>query len=157
MMAMTIFMRLAPVDAARRIARRDGARLRQPVLSRFNGGLAAGLFRQRCAANADGLPPASPTSSVHCRRTDMIDLNHIDDLARRLSQLVPPGLRDSQEELQQTFKSALQAGLGKLDLVTREEFDVQQAVLLRTREKLETLERTVAALETQLADKPAQS
>ena len=87
----------------------------------------------------------------------MIDLNHIDDLARRLSQLVPPGLRDSQEELQQTFKSALRGGLAKLDLVTREEFDVQQAVLLRTREKLETLERTVAALETQLADKPAQS
>lgn len=87
----------------------------------------------------------------------MIDLNHIDDLARRLSQLVPPGLRDSQEELQQTFKSALQAGLAKLDLVTREEFDVQQAVLLRTREKLEALERTVAMLETQLADKSAQS
>ncbi len=87
----------------------------------------------------------------------MIDLNHIDDLARRLSQLVPPGLRDSQEELQQTFKSALQAGLAELDLVTREEFDVQQAVLLRTREKLDALERTVATLETQLADKPAQS
>ena len=86
----------------------------------------------------------------------MIDLNHIDDLARRLSQLVPPGLRDSQEELQQTFKSALQAGLSKLDLVTREEFDVQQAVLLRTREKLEGLERTVAALEAQLSGKPAQ-
>lgn len=85
----------------------------------------------------------------------MIDLNHIDDLARRLSQLVPPGLRDSQEELQQTFKSALQAGLAKLDLVTREEFDVQQAVLLRTREKLESLESTVATLESQLADKPA--
>jgi BMFP domain-containing protein YqiC len=87
----------------------------------------------------------------------MIDLNHIDDLARRLSQLVPPGLRDSQEELQQTFRSALQAGLAKLDLVTREEFDVQQALLLRTREKLETLERTVTTLEAQLADKPAQS
>lgn len=83
----------------------------------------------------------------------MIDLNHIDDLARRLSQLVPPGLRESQEELQQTFKSALQAGLARLDLVTREEFDVQQAVLLRTREKLEALERTVIALEAQLADK----
>ncbi|MCH6482771.1 accessory factor UbiK family protein [Pseudoxanthomonas sp. LH2527] len=87
----------------------------------------------------------------------MIDLNHIDDLARRLSQLVPPGLRDSQEELQQTFKSTLQAGLARLDLVTREEFDVQQAVLLRTREKLEALERTVATLEAQLADPPAQS
>jgi BMFP domain-containing protein YqiC len=78
----------------------------------------------------------------------MIDLNTIDDLARRLSALVPPGLRDSQEELQQTFKAALQSGLSKLDLVTREEFDVQRAVLLRTREKLEALERAVAALET---------
>jgi len=72
----------------------------------------------------------------------MIDLNTIDDLARRLSDLVPPGLRESQEELQQTFKSALQSGLSRLDLVTREEFDVQRAVLLRT------LERTVAALES---------
>ena len=78
----------------------------------------------------------------------MIDLNHIDDLARRLSNLVPPGLKESQEELQQTFKSALQSGLGKLDLVTREEFDVQRAVLLRTREKLEALEREVQALES---------
>ena len=80
----------------------------------------------------------------------MIDLNHIDDLARRLSNLVPPGLKESQEELQQTFKSALQSGLGKLDLVTREEFDVQRAVLLRTREKLEKLERQVEDLEARL-------
>ena len=76
----------------------------------------------------------------------MIDLNHIDDLARRLSNLVPPGLRESQEELQQTFKSALQSGLSKLDLVTREEFDVQRAVLARTREKLEALEKQLAEL-----------
>ena len=77
----------------------------------------------------------------------MIDLNHIDALAQRLSELVPPGLRESREELQATFKSALQAGLAKLDLVTREEFEVQRAVLLRTREKLDALERAVAALE----------
>ena len=77
----------------------------------------------------------------------MIDLNHIDALARRLSELVPPGLRESGEELQATFKSALQAGLAKLDLVTREEFEVQRAVLLRTREKLDALEQAVAALE----------
>jgi BMFP domain-containing protein YqiC len=83
----------------------------------------------------------------------MIDLNHLDDLARRLSDMVPPGLRQSREELQATFKTALQAGLGKLDLVTREEFDVQRAVLLRTREKLEALEKTVAALEAR--DGPA--
>ncbi|HAU80102.1 MAG TPA: hypothetical protein DCW96_05435 [Stenotrophomonas sp.] len=77
----------------------------------------------------------------------MIDLNHLDDLARRLSDMVPPGLRQSREELQATFKTALQAGLLKLDLVTREEFDVQRAVLLRTREKLEALEKVVAELE----------
>ena len=76
-----------------------------------------------------------------------IDLSHIDELARRLSDLVPPGLRESRAELQQAFKGALQSGLSRLDLVTREEFDVQRAVLLRTREKLETLERAVAGLE----------
>ena len=80
----------------------------------------------------------------------MIDLGHIDELARRLSSLVPQGLRDGREELQQNFKSVLQAGLGRLDLVTREEFDVQRDVLLRTREQLEALQRTVAALEAEL-------
>lgn len=77
----------------------------------------------------------------------MIDLNHLDDLARKLSDLVPPGLRQSRDELQGTFKQALQAGLSKLDLVTREEFEVQRAVLLRTREKLDALEKAVAQLE----------
>lgn len=81
----------------------------------------------------------------------MIDLSHIDDLARRLSGLVPPGLRESREELQENFKAVLQSGLAKLDLVTREEFDVQRAVLLRTREKLEQLQRQVVDLETRTA------
>ena len=76
----------------------------------------------------------------------MIDLSQLDELARRLSTLVPPGLREGREELQQNFKSVLQAGLGKLELVTREEFDVQRAVLARTREKLEALERQLDAL-----------
>ena len=78
----------------------------------------------------------------------MIDLAQLDDLARRLSSLVPPGLREGRDELQQNFKSVLQSGLARLDLVTREEFDVQRAVLLRTREKLEALERDVHSLET---------
>jgi BMFP domain-containing protein YqiC len=78
----------------------------------------------------------------------MIDLNPIDELARRLSSLVPPGLREGREELQENFKAVLQSGLAKLDLVTREEFEVQRAVLLRTREKLEALEQLVAELET---------
>ena len=86
----------------------------------------------------------------------MIDFDKLDELARRLSNLVPPSLRDSREELQENFKSVLQSGLAKLDLVTREEFEVQRAVLLRTREKLDALQRTVSELETQLgtADTP---
>lgn len=82
----------------------------------------------------------------------MIDLTHIDDLARRLSAMVPPGLREGRDELQQNFKSVLQSGLARLDLVTREEFEVQRAVLLRTREKLEALQRAVAHLEGQLGN-----
>ena len=61
----------------------------------------------------------------------MIDLNPIDDLARRLSNLVPPGLREGREELQQNFRSVLQSGLAKLDLVTREEFEAIKAQIDR--------------------------
>ena len=85
----------------------------------------------------------------------MIDLAQLDDLARRLSGLVPPGMRgqafdETRDELQQNFKAVLQSGLARLDLVTREEFDVQRAVLLRTREKLDALEQRLA----ELADAP---
>ena len=81
----------------------------------------------------------------------MINLKSIDELARRLGELVPPGLAEAREDLEKNFRAALQSGLGKLDLVTREEFDVQRAVLLRTREKLEQLQGQVLDLETRLA------
>ena len=100
-------------------------------------------------AHAATMPSSHPFGTSG--QFGMIDLGHIDELARRLSSLVPPGLREGREELQQNFKSVLQAGLGRLDLVTREEFDVQREVLLRTREQLDTLQRAVATLEAQLA------
>ena len=82
----------------------------------------------------------------------MIDLKAIDDLARRLSDLVPAGMKDARVDLEQNMKAALQAGLGKLDLVTREEFEVQRAVLLRSREKIDALERAVQVLEARLSE-----
>ena len=85
----------------------------------------------------------------------MIDLSQIDDLARRLSGLVPPALREGREEMQDNFKAALQAGLARLDLVTREEFDVQRAVLARTRTQLDELRTLVEQLEAQLAQRDA--
>jgi hypothetical protein len=84
----------------------------------------------------------------------MIDLSYIDELARRLSSLVPPGMREGRDELQQNFKTVLQSGLARLDLVTREEFEVQRAVLLRTREKLDALQQAVTELEAQLGQTP---
>ena len=77
----------------------------------------------------------------------MIQTHTIETLAQRLSALVPPGLREAREDLTATFRSVLQAGLRDLDLVTREEFDVQRCVLLRTREKIEELEQQLNALQ----------
>lgn len=72
---------------------------------------------------------------------------NIDELARRLADSLPGGLKALQADAEQNFRAVLQAGLSRLELVTREEFDVQAAVLRRTREKLEALEARLAALE----------
>jgi ubiquinone biosynthesis accessory factor UbiK len=80
----------------------------------------------------------------------MIRLKALDDLAQRLSELLPPGLEDARADLEKNFRAALHSGFSKLDLVTREEFDVQRAVLLRTREKLALLERSLGELESRL-------
>ena len=71
----------------------------------------------------------------------------IEDLARKLAESVPAGLKSMRDDLESNFRSVLKSGLDKLDLVTREEFEVQQAVLARTREKLEALEAKVKEFE----------
>lgn len=72
---------------------------------------------------------------------------NIDELARRLAETLPGGLKALQADAEQNFRAVLQAGLSRLDLVTREEFDVQTAVLRRTREKLAALEARLKELE----------
>jgi hypothetical protein len=72
----------------------------------------------------------------------------IDRLAHLLAETVPQGLRSARDDLEENFRAVLSAGIGKLDLVTREEFEVQQAVLARTREKLEALETRLATMES---------
>jgi BMFP domain-containing protein YqiC len=75
------------------------------------------------------------------------DPKSLDELARKLAEAVPSGLAALGKDLEQNFKAVLQAGLSKLDLITRQEFDIQAAVLRRSRERLEELERRIAALE----------
>lgn len=72
----------------------------------------------------------------------------IDKLAKMLAETLPQGLRSVRDDLEKNFRSVLKSGLGRLDLVTREEFEIQEAVLARTREKLETLETRLAKLES---------
>lgn len=82
----------------------------------------------------------------------MFEPNQINDLVQRLSGAVPQDLRAMKGDLEQNFKAILQASLGRMNLVTREEFDVQRNVLLRAREQLESLEARIKALEA-LIDK----
>ncbi len=71
----------------------------------------------------------------------------IENIARKLAEAVPEGLRSVREDLESNFRSVLSASLARLDLVTREEFEVQEAVLAKTREKLEALEARLEKLE----------
>ena len=77
----------------------------------------------------------------------MFDAKQLDELTRNIFKALPSGMGDMQRDVEKNLHSALQAGLARLDLVTREEFEVQSAVLARTRQKLEDLEKRVAALE----------
>jgi BMFP domain-containing protein YqiC len=79
-------------------------------------------------------------------QTPMTD-ESIENLARKLAAAVPEGLRSMREDLETNFRAVLRSSLSKLDLVTREEFEVQEAVLARTREKLEALETKLEKLE----------
>ena len=80
-----------------------------------------------------------------------INSTALDDLARRLADSVPESVRAIGRDLEGNFKAVLQAQLAKLDLVSRQEFDVQAALLARSQEKLAALEARVQELETRLA------
>jgi hypothetical protein len=81
------------------------------------------------------------------RMSTTFDPRFLEDLAKKLAASVPAQLTALKDDLDNNFKSVLQAGLGKLDLVTRQEFDVQAGVLARTREMLAKLEARLAELE----------
>ncbi len=83
----------------------------------------------------------------------MIKTELIDEMAERLSNTLPPGFKQFQAEMEKNFRAVMQGAFSKMDLVSREEFDVQSAVLLRTRQKVEQVEKQLSALEAQLNKK----
>ena len=82
-----------------------------------------------------------------------MDPKILDDLAKKLADTIPPGLKNLQEDMEKNFHATLQSTFNKLNLVTREEFEVQSTLLARTRSKLDKLEKQVVELEASLLEK----
>lgn len=80
----------------------------------------------------------------------MINPNKLEDIAKQIRELVPPGIKSAGDEFERRVKQLLQSKLSQLDMVNRDDFDVQSKVLARTREKLAALEQRVDELEARL-------
>jgi BMFP domain-containing protein YqiC len=91
----------------------------------------------RPAFDPEGLEPAGP---------------NLADLARKLAAALPGVLGGARRDVETQLQAVLQAQMSKLDLCSRQDFDVQAKVLERTRERLQQLETRAAALEARLKD-----
>ncbi len=80
----------------------------------------------------------------------------LEEIVQRLGSLLPEGSAVLKEDVKKNVKAVVSSALARMDLVTREEFDVQAAVLARSRARLEALERQVQALEQMLAGRRAE-
>jgi hypothetical protein len=74
----------------------------------------------------------------------------LDEIAKRLADALPEAARTMRRDVENNFRAVLQASLGKLDLTTRTEFDVQTKLLERSRLRIEQLELRIATLEKRL-------
>jgi len=106
-------------------------------------GACASKMHQNSAFKQVIVVPGVPTPDTEYK---MISNKAFDDLAHAITRLLPEGVSRLQTDLESSIKAALQTGLAKMNLVTREEFDIQVALLERSREKLEHLEKQLAVL-----------
>jgi len=86
----------------------------------------------------------------------MIDPKKIEQIARQVHESMPKGIRDLGDDVEKKVRQVIQSQLTRLDMVSREEFDVQTQVLLRTREKLALMEQRLSELENRLSGTPAE-
>ena len=77
----------------------------------------------------------------------MFDPKQLDELARKLAEALPPGVREMQKDMERNFRAVLQSALNRMDLVTRDEVDRLTDMLVRTRGQLDVLEERLSALE----------
>jgi hypothetical protein len=92
-------------------------------------------------------------AKTESRAETRLDAKFVEDLARKLAANVPGSVRALQADLERNFEALLGSTFEKLQLVTREEFDVQRRVLERTREKLSRVEAELEALEGRVGNR----
>lgn len=77
----------------------------------------------------------------------MFDPKQLDEIARKLAEVLPPGVREMQQDMERNFRAVLQSALSRMDLVTREEVDRLTDMLVRTRSRVDALDERLARLE----------
>ena len=80
----------------------------------------------------------------------MLNPSDVESVAKKIAEILPPGVGQVPEGIQSQVKAILSSSFAKMDLVTREEFDIQAGVLAKTRMKLEALEAQLAEIESKL-------
>jgi len=83
----------------------------------------------------------------------MINAKKIEEIAKQVTNAIPPSVKNLANDIEEKTKTVLQRKLAQLDVVTREEFDVQTQVLIKTREKLAAMEAKIVELEAAMTDK----
>ena len=87
------------------------------------------------------------------KKPDFLNFEFLNDLSKRLCDILPPELQTLKKDAEKNFHAVLQSAFNKLDLVTREEFDAQTKVLARSRKRIETLEEKLTELEKLIDEK----
>lgn len=83
----------------------------------------------------------------------MINAKKLEEIAQQVTDSIPPGLKNLANDFEDKTKTVIQRKLAELDVVSREEFDVQTQVLLKTRSQIAELEKKIGELEAKLAEK----
>lgn len=86
----------------------------------------------------------------------MLDAKKIEQIAEQINNVIPPGVKTLADNVEEKIKTVLQSKLSQLDVVSREEFDVQTQVLARTRQKLDLLEKEFEQIKQQFASAPTE-
>jgi hypothetical protein len=81
----------------------------------------------------------------------MINAKKIEEIAKQVTESIPPSLKNMANDFEDKAKTVLQNKLAQLDVVTRDEFDIQTQVLIKTRAKLTELESKLAELEVKIS------